>query len=142
MPREGEVLSIGTGELKWHAVVLTNEVIDFNATLEQVTTGSVAYAVCYIRSEAEQRGLGMLVGSSDEAKVYLNGNQVYKCGVGRAFVAEQDKVSDIALSAGLNVLVFKVVNETGNWMGSIRFTDSKGNPVKGLQVTLDPDAKD
>ena len=38
----------------------------------------MAYAVCYIRSEAEQRGLRMLVGSDDEAKVYLNGKQVHE----------------------------------------------------------------
>ena len=49
---------------------------------------------------------------------------------------------DIALNAGLNVLVFKVVNEVGLWQGSIRFTDANGNPVKGIKVTLDPEAKD
>jgi len=38
--------------------------------------------------------------------------------------------------------VFKVVNEVGNWAGSIRFTDAQGDPVKGIKVTLDPEAKD
>ncbi len=141
-PKAGEARSIGGGELKWREVALTNEVIDFNALLEHETTQSVAYAVCYIRSEAEQRGLLMLVGSDDEAKVYLNGKQVYKSPVMRPFAAEQDKVPDIALNAGLNVLVFKVVNETGDWKGSIRLTDAEGNPVKGIQVTLDPGAKE
>ena len=49
---------------------------------------------------------------------------------------------DIALNAGLNVLVFKVVNEIVDWKGSIRFTDAQGNPVKGIKVTLDPNTKD
>jgi hypothetical protein len=40
------------------------------------------------------------------------------------------------------VLVFKVVNGIGAWMGSIRFTDAQGNPVKGIKVMLDPEAKD
>ena len=48
---------------------------------------------------------------------------------------------DIALNAGLNVLVFKVVNGGGDWKGSIGFTDAQGNPVKGIKVTLDPEAK-
>jgi hypothetical protein len=39
------------------------------------------------------------------------------------------------------VLVFKVVNEFVDWKGSIRFTDARGNPVKGIKVTLDPEAK-
>jgi hypothetical protein len=37
------------------------------------------------------------------------------------------------------VLVLKVVNETGSWQGSVRFTDAAGQPLKGIQVTLDPE---
>jgi hypothetical protein len=141
-PKEGEARSIGGAELKWQKVVVTNEVIDLNAILGQVSTQSVAYAVCYLQSDAEQRGLSMLVGSDDEAKVYLNGKEVYKSAFLRRFVAEQDKVSDIALNAGLNALVFKVANEFGDWQASVRFTDAAGQPVKGIRVTLDPNAKD
>jgi hypothetical protein len=74
--------------------------------------------------------------------VYLNGKQVHKYPFPHSFVADQDTVPDIALNAGLNVLVFKVVNEFVDWQGSIRITDSQGNPVQGIQVTLDPDAKE
>ena len=42
------------------------------------------------------------------------------------------------IAAGLNVLVFKVVNETLDWQGSVRFADAAGQPVKGLGVTLTP----
>ena len=115
--------------------------IDFNALVPHETF-SVGYAVCYLRSEAEQRGLQLLVGSSDEAKVYLNGKQVYKHSFPRVFVPEQDRVSDIALNVGLNVLVFKFVNERViEWKGSLRITDALGNPVQGIQVTLDPEGK-
>jgi len=141
-PRAGEAMSIGGGELKWRAVALKDYMIDLNALLGHETTQSVAYAVCYIQSEAEQRGLQMLVGSDDEAKVYLNGKQVYKCLDARVFVAEQDRVPDLALNAGLNVLVFKVVNELRDWEGSVRFTDAQGNPVKGIKVTLEPESND
>jgi hypothetical protein len=140
-PKGGQTRFLGNGELKWQEVTQEDYVIDFNALLERETPWSVAYAVCYIRSEAEQHRLQMLVASDDEAKVYLNGKQVYTCPLGRSFVADQDTVPDLALKAGLNVLVFKVVNETLDWKGSIRFTDAQGNPVKGLKVTLDPEAK-
>ena len=46
------------------------------------------------------------------------------------------------LKAGVNVLVFKVVNETGEWKGSIRFSDTSGQPLKGIRITLDPEASD
>jgi eukaryotic-like serine/threonine-protein kinase len=141
-PKAGEARSAGGGELKWREVALEDYVIDFNAILGQETTRSVAYAVCYLQSESEQRGLQMLVGSDDEAKVYLNGKEVFKFPIPRTYGAEQDRVPDISLHAGLNVLVLKVVNETVDWMGSIRFTDALGNPVKGIKVTLDPEAKD
>jgi len=141
-PKPGETRSIGGGELKWREVALEDYVIDFNAILGQVKSHCVAYAVCHIRSESEHRGLQMLVGSDDEAKLYLNGQQVHKAPFPRQFVAEQDEVPDIVLNAGLNVLVFKVVNEGGDWKGSIRFADAQGNPVKGIKVTLEPEAKD
>jgi hypothetical protein len=135
-PGAGETSSIGIAELKWQEVALEDFVIDFNAILGHETTQSVAYAVCYIRSEADQRGLRMLVGSDDEAKVYLNGKQIHRFPFSRGHLADQDTVQDIALNAGLNVLVFKVVNETANWQGSIRFTDAQGSPVKGIKVML------
>jgi WD40 repeat protein len=146
-PRTGEARPVGGGELKWQAVALKDYAIDFNRILGHQrfadgVTQSVAYAVCYLRSETEQRGLQMLVGSDDEAKVYLNGEHVHRSALPRAWVADQDRVPDITLNAGLNSLVFKVVNEFGEWKGSIRFTDVQGNPVKGIKVTLDPEAKD
>jgi hypothetical protein len=35
--------------------------------------------------------------------------------------------------------VFKVVNETANWEGCVRFVDDADNPVQGLQVRLTPE---
>jgi WD40 repeat protein/class 3 adenylate cyclase len=137
-PKAGEATVMLSGALKWQEVAQKDYVIDFNVILGHVTTRSMAYAVCYIRSAAEQRGLRLLVGSDDEAKVFLNGKQIYKSAVVRPFVADQDMVQDISLNAGLNVLVFKVVNEFDDWRSSIRFTDTQGGPVKGIKVTLTP----
>ena len=131
-----------SGELRWQEVAQEDYVIDFNEIAGHETPHSVAYAVCYIRSETDQRGLRMLVSSDDEAKVYLNGKQIHTFPFSRGLLEDQDTVQDIALNAGLNVLVFKVVNEDFYWDGSIRFTDAQGNPVAGIKVTLDPDAKE
>jgi hypothetical protein len=137
-PKAGETKFIVSRELSWQEQALEDYVIDFNTILGRETTQSVAYAVCYIRSEGEQRGLHMLVGSDDEAKVYLNGKQVHKHPIAGPFYADQDMVPDITLNAGLNVVVFKVVNESRDWKGAIRFTDTQGDPVKGIKVTLTP----
>ena len=137
-PKAGEGTVKVSGELTWQEVAQEDYVIDFNLILGHRTTYSVAYAVCYIRSEAEQHGLRMLVGSDDEAKVYLNGKQIHKYPFPRWLVVDQDLVPDVTLNAGLNVLVFKVVNGIFDWQGSIRFTDALGNPVKGIKVSLTP----
>jgi hypothetical protein len=117
---------------------LEDSILDFNEVLGQQTEESVAYAVCYLESETGQEGLRLRVGSDDEAKVYLNGQEKYRCPHARRLIAGQDLVEDLALKAGLNVLVFKVVNEDLHWAGSIRLTDREGNPVKGLKVALKP----
>jgi hypothetical protein len=64
---------------------------------------------------------------------------VYRWVEPRSWRADQDTVSDIALQAGLNVLVFKVVNQRVDWAGSVWITEADGNPVPGVSVTLDPD---
>jgi WD40 repeat protein len=132
-PHPGETMTFDTNVLKWTPIVLDDDIIDFNAVLGHETPHSVAYAVCYIESASDQVGLQMLVGSDDEAKVYLNGTPIYKAPYARSFVADQDAV-DVTLKAGVNVLVFKVINEQVNWKGSIRFTDAQGRPVQGIQV--------
>ena len=53
-------------------------VLDFNRFVGKQCDDSVAYAVCYVISAAEQHDLRLQVSSDDEAKVYLNGKEVYK----------------------------------------------------------------
>ncbi len=140
-PVAGEIASTREGRLPWREVALSADadfIIDFNELLGRETTRSVAYAVCYIHSDTERTGLQMLVGSDDQAKVYLNGKQVHRFAESREFMADEDLVPDLILNAGLNVLVFKVVNESAGWQGAVRLADANGNPVKGIQVTLKP----
>jgi len=66
------------------------------------------------------------------------GKEIYRHGGALKYVTDQDVMTGLELKAGLNVLVFKVVNETEGWQGSIRFTDRVGHPVKGIQMTLTP----
>ena len=141
-PVAGETRSVGDGVFTWRVVALEDYGIDFNAILGHKTERSVAYAVCYIHSEAAQSGLDMLVGSNDQSKLYLNGKQIHQCAFSRNWVPDQDSVPNVTLNAGLNTVVFKVVNDTTEWLGSIRFTDARGQPVKGIKATLNSGATD
>src|SRR5262249_22125091 len=94
-PKAAEKTVMVSGELKWQEVAQEDSVIDFNVILGRQTWRSVAYAVCYVYSEAEQRGLRMLVGSDDGAKVYLNGKQIYNYLFPHPFILDQDTVQEI-----------------------------------------------
>ena len=129
---------MGESELTWRAVQLDDELLDFNQLLGVVTQWSVAYAVCYVHSDAARSGLLLKVGSDDEAKIYLNGKPVYTWDTPRNWASDQDVVAGVELRAGLNVLVLKVVNGVGGWQASVRFTDAAGQPPKGIKVQRVP----
>ena len=140
-PRVGERVLVGREERIWSAVEPKNHLIDFNQLAGKETASSVAYAICYIVSEMDQPRLVMRVGSDDQAKIFLNGREIYRHTEAIGWEIDRDQVPQVELKAGLNVLVFKVVNQTGGWRGSVRFTDSAGQLVRGLRITLDPDLR-
>jgi WD40 repeat protein len=141
-PRTGLRTKVGAVEMVWQAVDMTDFVLDFNQLLGEQLDASLGYAVCYIRSPSAQRGLVMRVGSDDLAKVYLNGQEVYRRERPRGFVPDQDEVNNLQLKTGQNVVVFKVVNAGAGWKGSLRFTDAAGEPLNGIEVSLDPGPED
>jgi len=137
-PKAGEQAKAGGPELVWKEAHLDDYVLDLEKFLRQVHTNCVGYAVCYVNATEARRGLLLKIGSDDESKVYLNGKLVFESGSWRNFVPDQDTVAEVELAKGVNVIVFKIVNQKGGWKGSIRFTDAAGNPVNGIQVTLAP----
>jgi hypothetical protein len=141
-PHEGERIRAGGKELTWRALRLRDYDLDFNRVVGETTEWSVAFAVCYIQSQSHQTGVALKVGSDDQSKIYLNGQEVYRSRAIRGYNPDQDEQPGLDLRAGLNVLVFEVVNETMGWHGSVRLTDASGRPLKGIKVTLDPDGKD
>jgi WD40 repeat protein/serine/threonine protein kinase len=134
-PRAGARVKVGEREHVWREVQLQHNGIDFNQLLGEETERCVAYAVCYIDSESARSDLLMKVGSDDQAKVYLNGKEIFRREESRNYIADQDVVPGVEFKTGLNVLVFKVVNETLQWKGSVRFTDIAGRPLRGIRVT-------
>ena len=137
-PRAGNRVKAAENELVWSALQMEDGVIDLDPIVTQQAEFSVAYAVCYILSEADHGALLMKVGTIGQAKIYLNGKQIYWFASSRANVPEQNVVTGVELRAGVNLLVFKLVNELGPWQGWVRLTDAAGQPVKGTSVTVIP----
>jgi hypothetical protein len=137
-PKADEKVKIGDLELTWKAVDAGDYAINFNSVLGQQTEDSTAYAVTYVVADSEMKDLHLKMGSDDQAKVYLNGKEILKNETARPVDKDQDTAGDVTLDKGVNIIVFKVVNEKIDWAGCLRFTDKNDNPVKNLTVKLTP----
>jgi hypothetical protein len=141
-PKEGDKVKVGDKEFTWKKHKSDSHLLDLNALLGQQTENSVAYAVCYVIADQKMPNLTMKTGSDDQAKVYLIGKEVFKNEEARAAEKDQDSTPNLTLNKGINTIVFKIVNETADWAGCVRFTDQDGNPVKNIKVTLTPSRRD
>ena len=139
-PWVGERIQLGEIERVWRAVQGRDYVLDIGDLLNANAIRSVAYAVCYLKSETNQAGLLMKIGSENQSKVYLNDKEIYRRDEPRRYIPDQDVVTNVTLKAGLNVVVFKLAsgNWFRRWQGSIRFTDAEGRSVKGLRANFTP----
>jgi len=137
-PKAGDKVKSGDKEIAWKAHKSDSHLLDFNGFLGNQTEDSVGYAVCYIVADDELKDLTMKTGSDDQAKVYLNGKEVFKHEEARAADKDQDSTPNITLKKGANVIVFKVVNEKMDWSGCLRFTDKDDKPITNFKVSLKP----
>ena len=137
-PKEGDKIKVKDKEFVWKKIQSKDFNFDFNELLDQSYENVVGYMVTYLVCDKELTGLTLLIGSNDEGRVYLNGKEVFKSTDGRTLEKDSDKVEKVTLNKGVNTIVFKVVNETNNWQGCLRFTNKDGKPVTDFAVTLAP----
>jgi hypothetical protein len=137
-PKAGDTVTVKGKALTWRAVKAKDYFFDVNELTGGMHENVTAYAVCYVVVPAEVTGAQLLMGSNDQGKVYLNGKEVVKFADTRTLDPDTDKASNLTLKAGVNVVVFKVINENNNWQGCLRFTDAAGKSLPGLTVKLSP----
>jgi WD40 repeat protein len=137
-PRAGQPVRIGDQALVWQKYHSPNAVLDFNAVLGKLTARYFAYAACYLRSDRQRNDLWLQVGSDDQAKVSINGQDVYQFRIPRA-LGGPETIGPLSLEQGTNVLLFQVANEGADWLGCIRLVDEAGRPAQGIRYTLTPE---
>jgi len=136
-PKAGDKVQVRGQELVWGKYTTVDYYFNFNHFLDKQTDDSVGFAACYIHAAAEMKNLKLKTGSDDQALVYLNGAQVLKQPLARALAKDQDSM-DVTLHKGVNVLVFKVINQKFEWVGCARFLDKDGQVVRNVSVSLSP----
>ncbi len=140
-PREGERIQANGKELTWEPLEQAGALLDFNALVGRASSpDSVAYVVCYLVSASPRSDLVFKVVSDDVCKVYLNGRPIHRSGLDRNYILAEETVDGVELKAGTNTLVFKVLNHTERWFGSLRVLAPGGQALPDLRVTLEPGA--
>jgi hypothetical protein len=136
-PRAGDKVKVGGKELTWQNITASTNYFDFTAMVKTLNDREAGYAVTYIESETEQSDVIMAVASNDEGRIYFNGVDIYVFGEPRTLMLDADK-GKVTLKKGRNVVVFKVINEQGNWQGAMRLLDRGGAPLKDVKIKLSP----
>ena len=136
-PRAGDTVKIGPKELTWQNITASTNYFDFNAVLKSVSDHAAGYVVTYIECQTETPDVIMAVASNDEGRIYFNGVDIYAFNEPRTLMLDADK-GRVTLRKGVNVIVFKVINEQNSWQGAMRLLDKAGAPLKDLRIKLSP----
>ena len=136
-PKAGDKAKIGRKELTWQNITAATNYFDFNAILKTVNDHAAGYMVTYIECDTERPDVIMAVASNDEGRIYFNGVDIYAFSEPRTLMLDADR-GKVTLKKGVNVVVFKVINEQNSWQGAMRLLDKAGAPLKDLRIKLSP----
>ena len=136
-PKSGDKVKIGVKELTWRNVTAATNYFDFNTTLKTLNDHAVGYIVTYVECETEKPEVIMAVASNDEGRIYFNGVDIYAFNEPRTLMLDADK-GKVTLKKGINVIVFKVINELNSWQAAMRLLDKTGAPLKDITIKLAP----
>jgi WD40 repeat protein len=108
--------------INWRVVPYSSQgILDFGAITEYRDYVS-AYALFPIYSLDEQ-DVAILVGTDDQARLWLNGERLYESLRSRMATPDEDAIS-AKLKSGWNTLLVRVANETGEHALFLRLSDS------------------
>jgi len=136
-PKAGDTAKVRGKQLTWQKITASTNYFDFNAVLKTLNDHAAGYVVTYVECETERPDVIMAVASNDEGRIYFNGVDIYAFSEPRPLMLDADK-GRVTLRKGINVIVFKVINEQNSWQGALRLLDKTGAPLKDIKVKLSP----
>ncbi len=102
--------------------------VDLDAMLRP-NDEALAYALTYVKWEAEPRAAALRAGSDEGLKVWWNEDLVLARDVNRTRELDQDAAA-IVLRKGWNRLLLKVTERKGPWGFMVRITEPDGKPLE------------
>jgi hypothetical protein len=137
-PKAGDKVTIRGKQLTWRKITAATNYFDFNEVLKSINDHAAGYAVTYIECETEKPDVIVAVASNDEGRIYFNGVDMYAFSEPRTLMLDAPDKGKVTLKKGVNVVVFKVINEQNSWQGAIRLMDKSGAPLKDIKIKLSP----
>jgi len=115
---------------------LTSEFfVDFDDVFGERVNDAVVYAYAYLDAAAATDAK-LALGSDDGVVVWLNGKEVHRNNVGRAYSSRSDIVP-VHLKEGRNTLLLKVYQGGGDGGFCVRVEDEKGKPLTSVKARLE-----
>jgi hypothetical protein len=136
-PKAGDKVKVRRKEMTWQNITAATNYFDFNAILKSANDHAAGYMVTYIECETDRPDVIIAVASNDEGRIYFNGVDIYAFSEPRPLLLDADK-GKVTLKKGVNVVVFKVINEQNSWQGAMRLLDKAGTPLKHIKIKLSP----
>lgn len=136
-PSEGQTVTVSGRSLTWKPVMAATNFVDLNVLLNSQNDRAAGYLVTYVECETEIKDVTMAVGSNDQGRIYFNGVDIYAFTEARPLMLDADK-GRVTLKKGVNVIVFKIINEQNSWQGAMRLLDKSGAPLSAVKIRLSP----
>lgn len=136
-PAPGETVTVGNRKLTWQRILASTNIVDLNALLKSQNDRAAGYLVAYVECEREIPDVVMAVASNDQGRIYFNGVDIYAFTEARPLMLDADK-GRVTLKKGVNVIVFKIINEQNSWQGAMRLLDKSGAPLRGVKLRSHP----
>lgn len=116
------------GQISWGKFTdaVFNGFIDFGKDINWCAS----YALATVTSP-DAREVQFRVGNDDQAKIWLNGNQVYANTI-EGWAIVDNNIVPVKLKAGKNNILIKVCNAKREWGFYLRITDTDGKPFSDL----------
>lgn len=138
LPRDGDQVKVGEGELTWHALDSRNfnvKLFRFAYGLHKPVYGVLFWAVTVVNSPEEIKNVRMAAGSNSASMWWLNGNEAVLLSGDRRMVMDDCVSTRLTLNKGKNIIRGAVINGPGMSDFCVRFIDEKGEPVRNLTIT-------
>lgn len=136
-PKAGDKAKVGGRDMEWKKITAADYYFDINANIAERQEQGTAYAIAYVVADQDFKGLKAKFSSNDQGKLIVNGKEIHSFAETRSIDKDQDEVA-LSLNKGVNVILHKVINESNDWQGALRFVDKDGKAVTGLKIRLEP----